>query len=238
MQAGYTGLGTETAVGANQPDMKEMLRWARPLPDGHPLRRVYPHQYPDLLLPDQDVPGITGVLLALQESLFDLQRRFLRIVAVGLGVDPAFFDDLLVDAALLNRAIFYPRLPAEGAVRAGEHADINLLTVLLPSSVAGLEIKTSAGWMAVTPPDGRVVLNSGLMLERLTNGAILAHRHRVVTPESGSERLSIVQFCHPAPWMLLNPLPTCVTADRPLRYGAIQAGDIHQRVLWASRLMA
>ena len=83
------------------------------------------------------------------------------------------------------------------------------------------------------PPEGHVVVNSGIMLERLSNGRIPAGRHRVVADDaSAADRFSVVQFCHPAPWFALSPLPTCVDDAHPLRYGTIEAGALLDRVLY------
>lgn len=40
----------------------------------------------------------------------------------------------------------------------------------------------AGGWVPALPPEGRVIINSGLMLERLSNGLIPAGLHRVVAP--------------------------------------------------------
>ena len=61
-QSGYTGLLVETAAGHDRADWKEMLNWSAPLPGGHPLRRRYPVLYPEPVLPEAVVPGITAVL--------------------------------------------------------------------------------------------------------------------------------------------------------------------------------
>jgi hypothetical protein len=37
--------------------------------------------------------------------------------------------------------------------------------------------------------------------------------------------------------MVLSPLPSCVTTDRPCRYGSIRAGDLLERVLWEINLI-
>jgi isopenicillin N synthase-like dioxygenase len=240
-QAGYTGLMVETAAGSDTPDWKEMLNWGRSVDSAHPLRRLFPHQYHDEVLPEADVPGITAVLRAMHERLLDLQRRFLRIIAVGIGTDEAFFDDLLVDGATLNRAIRYPPM-GEAAGRAhvwaDAHADINLITALPRASAPGLQVRTEDGWIDAMPPEGAVIVNTGLMLERLTNGVIPSGWHRVVAdPTFTGERYSVVQFCHPAPWMVLSPLPSCVDEAHPQRYGAIRAGDLLERVLWEINLI-
>ncbi len=240
-QTGYTGLLVETASGADQADWKEMLNWGTDIPRAHPLRRRYPSQYRDQVLPEADVPGITAVLTTFHERVLDIQRRFLRIVAVALKCDESFFDDLVADGTHLTRAIHYPPMataPAPGHVWAAPHTDINLITALPRASGPGLQLLTSRGWADVDPPEGKVIINSGIMLERLTNGMIPAGVHRVVAPaQAGGDRYSVVQFCHPAPWFVLSPLPACVTPDRPRRYGAIEAGALLERVLWNINLI-
>jgi hypothetical protein len=48
----------------------------------------------------------------------------------------------------------------------------------------------------------------------------------------------VVQFCHPAPWFVLSPLPSCVTPEHPARYGAIESGALLERVLWDINMMS
>jgi isopenicillin N synthase-like dioxygenase len=240
-QTGYTGLLVETAASSDVADWKEMLNWGAEVPAAHPLRARYPHRYADQVLPEADVPGITEVLGHFHARVLDVQQRFLRIVATGLGCASDYFDDLLVDGSNLTRAIHYPPMtgaPAPGHVWAAAHTDINLITALPRATDPGLQLLTGEGWVDVSPPEGKVVLNTGIMLERLTNGLIPAGVHRVVAaPGQARERFSVVQFCHPAPWFVLSPLPTCVTPERPLRFGPIEAGALLDRVLWEINLI-
>lgn len=233
-QTGYTGLAVETAVGADQADWKEMLNWGVALPAGHPLRVRYPHRYPDQRLPEADVPGITSVLGAFYDGVLALQAKVLRILAIGLGCDEAFFDDLLEDGSHLARAIHYPVMTggAPGAMWAGPHADINLITALPRASGPGLQIQQGDAWIDVIPPSGHVVINAGIMLERLTNARIPARRHQVVAAAGAVERYSVVQFCHPAPWFHLEPISSCIDAAHPRRYGTIEAGALLDRVIY------
>ncbi|MCU1371742.1 MAG: iron/ascorbate oxidoreductase, partial [Ilumatobacteraceae bacterium] len=132
-QTGYTGLLVETAASADVADWKEMLNWARDVPAGHPLRTRFPHRYHDQVLPEAAVPGIAEVLNTFHDAIADLQRRILRIIAVGIGCHADFFDKMLVDGSTLSRAIHYPDMgaaPDAPHVWAGEHADINLITAL------------------------------------------------------------------------------------------------------------
>jgi len=240
-QTGYTGLLVETAAAASQADWKEMLNWAAPLPPSHPLRRLHPLLYPEPLLPEAAIPGITGVLAAFHAALAQLQRRFLRVIALGLGCAESFFEEMVLEAPTLTRALRYPPMaaaPAGGHVWAAPHADINLITALPRATAPGLEVLVQGRWLPACPPPGRVILNTGLMLERLSNGLIPAGWHRVVAPPGAQgERLSVVQFCHARPWTVLSPLPACCGPDQPQRFCAIRAADALEEVLYRINLM-
>ncbi len=240
-QTGYTGLLVETAASAEVPDWKEMLNWSDEPPAGHPLRRKYPHRYMDQVLPESAVPGITKVLMHFHERIFDLQRRFLRIIAVGLGAHEDLFEGMLRDGSSLTRAIRYPAMqqaPGGAHVWAGEHGDINLITALPRATAPGLQVSTADGWVDAVAPEGKVIINTGMMLEQLSNGVIPTGIHRVVAdPTYEDERYSVVQFCHPTPWTILSPLPSCITPDNPQRFGAIEAGDKLDEVLYQINLV-
>jgi isopenicillin N synthase-like dioxygenase len=83
-----------------------------------------------------------------------------------------------------------------------------------------------------------VILNTGLMLERLSNGTIPAGWHRVVSPPGcGAERFSVVQFCHARPWTVLAPVPSCCSAANPPRWAGLQAADALEEVLYRIQLL-
>jgi isopenicillin N synthase-like dioxygenase len=88
----------ETAAGHALADWKEMLNWSQPPAIDHPLRRRFPHLYPEPLFPQALVPGITEVLVAFHLAIADLQRRFLRVVALAMGCDESFFEEIVSDA--------------------------------------------------------------------------------------------------------------------------------------------
>src|SRR3990167_7571976 len=101
------------------------------------------------------------------------------------------------------RLLHYPPLPADaepGAIRAGEHEDINLITLLLGAEEAGLELLSRQGsWLGVRPPEGALVINIGDMLQRLTNHVLPSTTHRVRNPEgprASFSRYSMPFFVH------------------------------------------
>jgi isopenicillin N synthase-like dioxygenase len=58
-------------------------------------------------------------------AIFDLQRRFLRVIAEGIGCHETFFDDMVTDGPTLTRAIRYPSMhevPDDGHVWAASTA--------------------------------------------------------------------------------------------------------------------
>ena len=242
-QTGYTGLLVETAAVSETADWKEMLNWGAALPTGHPLRERYPHRYGDPLFPSGHIPESTHVLSTFHDNLVDLQTRFLRIIATGIGANANFFDTMLKHGSHLTRAINYPPMSEapnggnDGHVWAEEHGDINLITALPRATSRGLQVRVDDRWVDATAPDGYVIINTGIMLERLTNGLIPVGWHRVVAdPNEPQGRLSVVQFCHPTPWTILSPVPSTVSADRPCSFPAMSAGDCLDQVLWEINL--
>jgi isopenicillin N synthase-like dioxygenase len=240
-QTGYTGLLVETAASSDVPDWKEMLNWGITLPPGHPLRDRYPHRYGPQVLPEAAVPGITEVLNTFHRDIEELQRRFLRIIAEGLGCHESLFDEMTQNGATLTRAIRYPPMtqaPGQQHVWAGSHGDINLITALPRATAPGLQVLVDDQWVDAVAPEGQVIINTGMMLERITNGVIPTGIHRVVaSPGYDGERYSVVQFCHPTPWTLLTPLASCVTPEHPQRFSAMVSADALDLVLYEINLV-
>ncbi len=241
-QTGYTGLLVETAAVNDLPDWKEMLNWGREIPEGHPLRRKYANRYPKRVLPEQQVPGITAVLEEFHDKVLEIQRRFLRIIAVGIGCHETFFDKMTDYGTALTRAIHYPAMemaPGEAHVWAGEHADINLITALPRASARGLQVQLEDNsWVDAVPPSGAMIINTGIMLEHITNGVVPSGWHRVVAdPAQPGDRYSVVQFCHPTPWTILAAVPSCISIKNPQRFAAIEAADRLDEVLYQINLV-
>jgi isopenicillin N synthase-like dioxygenase len=242
-QTGYTGLLVETAASAEVADWKEMLNWSRDVPAGHPLRTRFPHRYHDQVLPEAAVPGIAALLNEFHDAIADLQRRVLRIIAVAIGCHESYFERMLVDGSTLSRAIHYP--PMEAApdaphVWAGEHADINLITALPRATARGLQVKLKSEdrWIDAVAPEGGAIINTGLMLEVITNGVIPPGIHRVVAEaDQPGDRYSVVQFAHPTPWTILSPVASCITPETPQRFAPIAAADALDLVLYQINLI-
>jgi isopenicillin N synthase-like dioxygenase len=238
---GYTGLLVETAATSDVPDWKEMVSWGLDLELAHPLHRTYPNRYHPNVGFDRAVPGMDATLQRFHNDVADLQRRFLRIIAVGVGCHEDFFEAMLTDGETMSRAIHYPSMedaPGTDHVWSAEHGDINLITALPRATARGLQVKTVEGWVDAAPPGGHVIINTGIMLEHLTNGVVPVGIHRVVAdPVEPGERLSVVQFCHPTPWTVLSPVASTIMPDRPQRFAGITAAARLDQVLYETKMV-
>ncbi|MCW8331696.1 isopenicillin N synthase family oxygenase [Photobacterium sp. SDRW27] len=111
----------------------------------------------------------------------------------------------------LLRVLHYPPLKGDeelGAIRAGAHEDINLLTVLPAANEPGLQVKTKEDeWLDVPCDFGNLIINIGDMLQEASDGYFPSTTHRVVNPEGTDKskaRISLPLFLHPKPEVVLS----------------------------------
>ncbi len=216
---GYTPFGIETAKDSRYPDLKEFWHIGRELPPGS--------KYADIMAPNiwpQEVDGFRERGYALYSALDALGTRVLRALALHIGLAEGFFDDKTNFGNSILRPIHYPPIttPDVPNVRAGAHEDINFITLLVGASAAGLEVKSRKDkWVPFTADADTIVVNIGDMLQRLTNHVYPSTTHRVVNPpgdDARKPRYSVPFFLHPNPDVVLDPLPSCVSAENPGRY--------------------
>ena len=126
---------------------------------------------------------------------------------------------------------------ARGVASVGADITEAELAEMHVAGVRGVRFNFVKRLVDATPPEGHVIINTGLMLERVTNGLIPPGMHRVVAdPDQPGERISVVQFCHPAPWTMLTPLSSCISEENPQRFLPIRAADALDEVLWQINL--
>lgn len=233
-QRGYTSFGTEHAKDSKAPDLKEFWQIGRPdVPDDHPVHRDYGAN----VWPDADVPTFRQVMTALYESLDDLGAIMLQAAATHVGEAPDLFSDMAVESDTIVRVLYYPPVgnaaPA-GAVRSAAHEDINLITLLSGATSEGLELLQRDGsWMPVHTGFDTIVVDSGDMLQNLTNGFYRSTTHRVVNPKDpNAERFSMPCFIHPRREISLAPLASAIErTGGAAKYPTITSGQyLEQRL--------
>jgi isopenicillin N synthase-like dioxygenase len=225
-QRGYTSFGKEHAKGSDAPDLKEFFQYGQTVPDDHPLKPEYPDN-----VSVKEVEGFNETLFAAYRAFEKSGKSLLQAIALYLGLNENYFDDFVEEGNSIVRAIHYPPITVEpkSAIRAEQHEDINLITLLVGASAGGLEILTKQNeWVGVTSLPEQIVVNVGDMLQRLTNNKLRSTTHRVVNPPRElwhTSRFSIPFFLHPKSSMDLSALKSCVDENHAKVYDDITAGE-------------
>ncbi|MBM3258509.1 MAG: isopenicillin N synthase family oxygenase [Candidatus Sericytochromatia bacterium] len=223
-QRGYIPYGREHAKNNPVGDLKEFWHVGRDLPGDH----LYHGHYPPNVWP-REIPGLEGTMRALYGQLDACVSSLLEALADYFGLSRRTFADMVVDGNSVMRAIYYPPVTGTippGAVRAAAHEDINIITLLCEATSSGLELLTrDAAWLPISALEGQIVVDSGDMLQRVTNGRIPATTHRVVNPDDGHQgaRYSMPFFVHPYSACDLSVLDAFVTPEQPARWAPITA---------------
>ncbi len=228
-QRGYIGKGKEHAKGRTTGDLKEFYHVGQEVTDGDPIKE----EYPDNVWPDE-IPEFKEVALEVYQRLEQTGREMLRAIALHLDLDEGYFEARVHNGNSILRPIHYfpiedPQSIPEDAVRAAEHGDINLITLLMGASADGLQVLRRDGeWIPITALPEQLVVNVGDMLERLTNKKLKSTIHRVVNPpreQMGTSRYSIPFFMHPRSDMDLTCLANCVGEENPKQFKDTTAGE-------------
>ncbi len=225
-QRGYTSFGKEHAKGSEAPDLKEFFQYGQVVPGDHKLKS----QYPDNVKVN-DIPGFNETFFKAYRAFEKSGKSLLQAIALYLNLNEHYFDDFVEEGNSIVRAIHYPPITSEpkSAIRAEQHEDINLITLLVGASADGLQILTKNNeWVNVTSLPDQIVVNVGDMLQRLTNNKLKSTTHRVVNPPRElwhTSRFSIPFFLHPKSDMSLATLKGCVDNKHEKAYKDTTAGE-------------
>ena len=231
-QRGYVSFGKEHAKNRNEGDLKEFWHFGQTVLDNDPIKSQYPEN-----VKVTELENFNKVGEQVYQKLELAGKEMLRAIALYLNLDENYFDAKIHNGNSILRPIHYPPITSEpkNAVRAAEHEDINLITLLMGASADGLQVMAKNGdWISVTALPDQIVVNVGDMLQRLTNNKLKSTTHRVVNPPKekwGTSRFSIPYFLHPRAEISLDCLDSCISEDNPKHYEEITAGAyLDQRI--------
>ena len=197
---GYTPFGKETALGETVPDLKEFWHHGPVIDDSYD-KRIMKNIYVN------EIDEFNTVFDQLFNEMNTLGARLLSSISLTLGLDENFFNSSTRKGNSLLRLIHYPPSNNENIYRAREHADINLITLLIGANEPGLEVKDKSGnWIPVSSSYEDIVCNIGDMMQLITDKRLKSTPHRVMkykTDEMKS-RYSIPFFMHPSPDTILK----------------------------------
>jgi isopenicillin N synthase-like dioxygenase len=232
-QRGYVSFGKEHAKGKKEGDLKEFWHFGQEPDEDADLQEEYPEN-----IEVEELPKFNEVGMQAYKMLEKTGIYVLRALALYIGKEEHYFDHWASNGNSILRPIHYPPIETEpkGAVRAGAHGDINLITLLMGASTGGLQVQRKDGqWIDAIPKDDELVINVGDMLERHTNNKLRSTIHRVTNPPKkdwDKPRYSIPFFLHPRSEMPLDCLEECIDEDHPKQYEDITAGEfLHQRLV-------
>lgn len=169
---GYSKFEKETAVGFKKPDPKEYFQ----------LNRV------------------SKVPLKLSETttnLFKILEKIGLKLLYILGDNTDKFTKCCENSEkTIIRSIYYPVVPNSEKIRAEQHQDINMITLLVAATSPGLEILYKGEWKSIPYQENSIIVNIGDMLQTLSKGQYTSTTHRVVNTYDNNDRISIPIFIH------------------------------------------
>ena len=230
---GYTSFGVEHAKDSEKADLKEFFHAGRELPPDDPMAPRLPKN----LWPVEvtEVEAASKALFAeLDRVAFDVLESF----SVYLGQPKRFLPAMVDKGNTILRVIHYPvcdGFDEPGVMRAAQHEDINLMTLLPPADESGLELLTREGeWLPIHAIPGQIIVDTGDMMSRITNDQIPATTHRVVNPKGEPKpRYSMPFFVHPHLDVTLEVLESCVPEGEKPKYPPIHNDEFLQQRLRA-----
>ena len=178
-------------------------------------------------------------------KVYKLSRELLEVICESTGMSENTIKKeilpLFEDPLVINRLIRYSPQPSKPSPQqlqqqqqqqkegenmgAGSHVDYGALT-LITADCAGLEVQKrgnlDGSWEEVPHIEGAFIVNTGYVLEKLTNGLFPATRHRVQN-RNAMDRHSLALFLDPHPDCEIAPLKELVGEGKP-KYEKCVAG--------------
>jgi len=225
-QRGYTSFGKEKAKHSAVGDLKEFWQYGQVVTDQDPIEKEYP-----IIVSGPEIEVFNAVFAEAYRAFEKSGGALLEAIALFLGLEETYFNAKVHNGNSILRAIHYPPILNEpqSAIRAEQHEDINLITLLIGASADGLEVLSKENkWVAVSSMPEQIVVNVGDMLQRLTNNNLRSTTHRVVNPPRElwhTSRFSIPFFLHPRSEMRLDCLSSCISESNTAQYQPISAGE-------------
>ncbi len=217
LKRGFDPVGWQALDPGTPPDIKESFYLG--------VEAIGPNQWPDPTL----LPNFKTALTSYSRHMEVLARRLMGLFEQALGLPPAWFNPHMLQPTCTTRLLHYPPQPAvvaPGQIGCGAHTDWGALTLLTQDDAGGLQVQRADGtWLDVTPTPGALVVNAGDLTQRWTNDRWRSAVHRVVNQHPDRERFSIAYFYDMDATARIEPLPSCVSASHPARYGPLTAGE-------------
>ncbi|KAK7394374.1 hypothetical protein VNO78_14900 [Psophocarpus tetragonolobus] len=184
---------------------------------------IIPRNPPYYWTPQSCFPEVVGKYT---QELRKLALQILELLCEGLGLNPEYFCGGYSDNPVLL-SHYYPPCP-EPSLTLGTsmHKDPNLLTILLQEvGINALQVFKDGEWITVEPIPNTFVVNIGIMLQIISNGRLIAAKHRVIT-NSISARHSVAYFVNPTKESLIEPAEPLTSLTSPPVFRSMTFGEL------------
>jgi len=209
--------------------LQEHLDPTRPadLKEAFTMRSPFKYSMDDTRWPSSE---FRELILDFYQLCMQCAFKVLRAFAASLGVEKDFFVQYHNGENVTLRLLHYPSSGADISspeqLGAGAHTDYGVITLLFQDNVGGLEVQDRDGvWQPVDYVENAIVVNTGDLMERWTNGKFRSTKHRVQPKIGQQERYSIAMFVDPDDDTPVSVLDSCTSADNPGKYPPITAGE-------------
>jgi isopenicillin N synthase-like dioxygenase len=225
---GYQSLGVEHLNPSKPADLKQTFT----------LRDLLRHDKDD---PRWPKPEFRDQSTDFYKACLEGAHRIQRVLSKALGMEQDFFVQYHQGENVSLRLLYYPSSGvddiSEGQLGAGAHTDYGMITLLFQKDIGGLEVQDEAGvWHPVAPENDSIVINTGDLMERWTNGKYRSTPHRVQPKLGDIDRYSIAVFVDPDTETPVRVLDSCLKLGEKPRYPEITAGEYIQKRISASHV--
>lgn len=240
---GYLGFGQEQLDPAYPSDIKETFNVGRETRSD----QINEPESSDSLHSNRWLPGMEDFrthVLSFYDACTLASDRIFEAFAIALDLSTDFIVNQHNQQNNILRLLHYPPIDAtehKHSLRAGAHTDYGSLTLLFQEAGScGLEVQDRDGnWIAAPAIADTVLVNTGDLMERWTNGLFRSTNHRVVIPtddQATHSRYSAAFFCHPNDDTEVNCIPSCQSPEYPSMYPTVLAGEYIRDRIKASGL--
>ena len=214
---GYQAFASEHLDPASPPDLKETFT----------MRNILNATVEENRWPSIEFKELMQLFFA---ECLERALALQRILARALNLDEGFFVKFHSGQNISLRLLHYPACSSDevsdSQLGSGAHSDYGLTTFLFQDSVGGLEICDQNGnWQDIEPDNSVVLINSGDLLERWTNGKYRSTLHRVKPMTRGKDRFSIAFFVDPDSDTEIKVLESCIDTETPRKFFDVNAGE-------------
>jgi isopenicillin N synthase-like dioxygenase len=183
---------------------------------------------PNLMPSASELPGFKETCEEYHSAMMALARRLVSAFALSLDLPADYVEGMQRNPITIQRLLHYPSQGgkvSQDEIGIGAHTDYGFLTVLSQDSVGGLQVRNGDGeWVSAPPVEGTFIINIGDLVQTMTNGRYASTVHRVINT-SGVARYSIPFFIDLDFDAVVEPLPTCVSAENPAKDSSYTCGE-------------